>query len=169
MKLMNCDMQLMRPRAHERRDNRRKGPRLVTSSPAISRGTKTDKPGQRRSAERRYGGKNVPVVPPGPALSRIRFFLGICGTVECGMEDGRKRHELHELSRKEGLIEPSGRQAAKPAPSFGEGQSADFGLRNGEVDGEIREISGKWKLTEANEGNEGELRCRSRNAGFRPP
>jgi len=75
-------------------------------------------------APRRDAGRGfVPLDPRCPALSRIRFFLGKGGTVkcgvrisECGMEDGRKRHELHELSRKEGLIEPSGRQAAKPAP-----------------------------------------------------
>jgi len=80
--------------------------------------------------------QSVPLDPRCPALSRIRFFLGIGGTVkcgmrisECGMGDGRKRHELHEFSRKEGLIEPSGRYAAKPAPI--QMRNAERGVRNG--------------------------------------
>jgi len=50
--------------------------------------------------------RSTRIVPPGPALSHHRFFLGICGTVkcgvwiaDCGMEDGEKRRELHELAR----------------------------------------------------------------------
>ena len=85
-----------------------------TVSPAVCR------PPLRRRWESLPG---VPLDPRCPALSRIRFFLGIGGTVErgvwiaeFGMEEGKKRRELREFSRKGGLIEPSGRHATKPAP-----------------------------------------------------
>jgi hypothetical protein len=76
--VMNCHFGRQSLRAFEDR-------RLVS---CLSKATRADGSGQRRSAERRHGAKLsrlTRVVPPGPALSHVRFFLGKGGTVKCGV------------------------------------------------------------------------------------
>ena len=71
------------------------------------------------------------VVPPGPALSRTRFFLGICGTFncgvwisECGMPDGkggggRKLHPIRMRSAECGFRNGRRKVETRTPKAFG--------------------------------------------------